>query len=406
MKKLKLIPMMLVLFALLGLVPGTALADTTEDGDWTYYNYGTYIYLTKYQGEGGAVEIPAEIDGLPVTKLNYKFIFSSSGSTVTSITIPASITDFTNRLFTFCTSLTEIIVDSENTIFMSQDGVLFDKAGTTLVSFPQGRSGIYEISSGVTTLGEDAFYQCIGLTGITLPDGLEVMGESAFQYCSGLTSITIPYGVTLLDEYTFSDCTNLREVNLPNSLTTINNRAFQNCEKLTEITIPYSVTCINSYAFNNHNTALLIRGVPGSVAEEFATTAGIDFEAVGIDEMPPILTAGTSERTSLEQAVVTFTTNEVCEYYYAVVEDGADQPELDTTVDGTACTAGEVAFTVTDLTSGAKDVYIVAKDADDMVSTILVMEIHEYDDITPPVLSDASWSRTSYTEATVTFTAN
>ncbi len=249
-----------------------------------------------------------------------------------------------------------------------------------------------------------------GLTTITVhtftSQNTEVVGESEFQYCSGLTSITIPYGVTLLDEYTFSDCTSLREVDLPNSLTTINSRAFQNCEKLTEITIPYSVTYINSYAFKNHNTALLIRGAPGSVAGEFATEAGIDFEAVGIDEMPPILTAGTSERTSLEQAVVTFTTNEACEYYYAVVEDGADQPELDTTADGTACTTGEVAVTVTGLTSGAKDIYLTAKDADGMVSSVLAMDIHEYEDITAPVLSDGSWNRISYTEAEITFTAN
>ena len=75
------------------------------------------------------------------------------------------------------------------------------------------------------------------------------IGNNAFQYCSGLTSVTIPNSVTSIGNYAFSGCSGLTSVTIPNSVTSIGERAFNGCSGLTSITIPNSVTSIGSSAF-------------------------------------------------------------------------------------------------------------------------------------------------------------
>jgi len=73
----------------------------------------------------------------------------------------------------------------------------------------------------VTSIGGDAFYNCSGLTSVTIPNSVTSIGGSAFSYCSGLTSITIPNSVTSIGQNAFSFCTGLTSVTIPNSVTTI-----------------------------------------------------------------------------------------------------------------------------------------------------------------------------------------
>jgi LPXTG-motif cell wall-anchored protein len=93
----------------------------------------------------------------------------------------------------------------------------------------------------------------------------------------------------------------------------------------------------------------------------------------------PVLTAGDVDRTSDTTATVTFTTDVGGEYFYEIVGDGDEAPEIDTTGEGTACDAEEI--TITDpegLSSGAMDIYIIVKDADGNVSELLKMDIAAY----------------------------
>ena len=107
------------------------------------------------------------------------------------------------------------------------------------------------ISHSVTSIGDNAFDDCFGLTSVTIGNSVTSIGSSAFSYCFGLTSVTIPNSVTSIGDHAFSGCDGLTSVTIPNSVTSIGNSAFSGCDGLTSVTIPNSVTSIGAWAFSN-----------------------------------------------------------------------------------------------------------------------------------------------------------
>ena len=147
----------------------------------------------------------------------------------------------------------------------------------------------------VTSIGLRAFYDCSGLTSVTIPNSVTSIMDGAFDSCSGLTSVTIPNSVTSIGDWAFMDCSSLTSVTIPNSITSIGgyafygtgwynsqsngflyldqillgfkgsepigdltinlgtriiaNKAFEGCSGLTSVIIPNSVTSIGEYAF-------------------------------------------------------------------------------------------------------------------------------------------------------------
>jgi hypothetical protein len=108
---------------------------------------------------------------------------------LTDVTIPAGVTFIDADAFFRCEKLTAINVNAGNTTYASVGGVLFNKAQTTLITYPPGRDA-YVIPDGVTTVGTYAFQYCTGLTGITIPASVTTIELGAFYRCTGLTSIT------------------------------------------------------------------------------------------------------------------------------------------------------------------------------------------------------------------------
>lgn len=120
------------------------------------------------------------------------------------------------------------------------------------------------IDSGVTGIGDYAFYYCDKLESITIPGSVIRIGDYAFEHCTGLTSIVIPEGVKSIGDYAFNDCyyeekddkdniisrRGLTNITFPNSLTSIGERAFNGCVNLESIVIPDGVKSIGDYAFN------------------------------------------------------------------------------------------------------------------------------------------------------------
>ena len=116
----------------------------------------------------------------------------------------------------------------------------------------------------VTSIGDYAFYNCKGLTSVTIPSSVTNIGADAFGYCSGLTSITIPNSVTSIGFSAFSGCSGLTSVDIGNGVTSIGSGTFEGCSSLTSITIPESVTSIGIHAFYDCSSLADIT-IPNSV---------------------------------------------------------------------------------------------------------------------------------------------
>ena len=172
-----------------------------------------------------------------------------SECSLTSVTIPSDVTDIDVYAFSGCGSLTAIVVDDNNPAYCSIDGVLFDKNVVTIIKCPEGREGIYSIPSGVTSIGDNAFSSCKGLTSVTIPDGVTSIGDSAFSVCEGMTSVTIPEGVISIGDSAFSSCINMESIVIPDSVKSIDEYAFYCCTHLESITIPIGVTSIGEATF-------------------------------------------------------------------------------------------------------------------------------------------------------------
>ncbi len=112
----------------------------------------------------------------------------------------------------------------------------------------------------VTSIGDDAFDNCGGLTSVTIPNSVTSIGGGAFRYCSGLTSVTIGNSVTSIDGAAFSCCSKLTSVTIPNSVTSIGRFAFAYCSGLTEINVESAntkYTSENGVLFNKDKTTIV-----------------------------------------------------------------------------------------------------------------------------------------------------
>ena len=241
-----------------------------------YYAHHLYLQETEIT----VLNIPSGLTSIG----DYAFFGLSS---MTKTSVPATVTDIGDFAFCGCGSLIEINVASDNPSYCSESGVLFNKAKTSLITYPGGKPGSYTIPGSVNNICSYAFYECSYLTGVVIPSSVTSISEYAFARCNGLTNMVIPNSVTNIGSYTFSDCRNLSKVTIPDSITSIEWGTFYQCEKLndvilsnnvvriceyafygcsslTDLTIPNSVTLISSWAFENCSSIVNIT-IPDSV---------------------------------------------------------------------------------------------------------------------------------------------
>jgi hypothetical protein len=146
------------------------------------------------------------------------------------------VTSIIGSAFNYCTSLTNIEVDEENTAYCSVDGVLFNKDQTSLTRYPEGKTAkSYTIPNSVKTIEYKAFYDCSNLTSVTIPDSVTIIGEDSFYGCTGLTSLTIPDSVTTIGNWAFDNCTGLTGVTIGSGVTYIGYKAFYGCSNLKSV---------------------------------------------------------------------------------------------------------------------------------------------------------------------------
>ncbi len=118
------------------------------------------------------------------------------------------------------------------------------------IIIPEKVKGNDGVECVVTSLGDECFKDCSGLTSITIPSSVTSLGDDCFTSCIGLTSITIPSSVTSLGDDCFSYCSSLTSIEIPSSVTSLGDYCFSGCSNLTSITIPSSVTFLGDDCFS------------------------------------------------------------------------------------------------------------------------------------------------------------
>lgn len=236
--------------------------------------------IKKYNGNDAVVNIPSEINGTPVTTIGNAAFRDSS---VTSVTIPASVTEIGSNAFVDCTNLTSVNYagDWSNLTIQSGNPAVQDAANEQLFDFkftPDNTAVIVTRYNGtaadvtipsrykgkpVTMIDHAAFFNSV-VTSVTIPDSVTSIDDNAFGFCSQLTNISIPNSVTSIGFSAFAHCTSLKSITLPSSLSSISEALFSGCSQLTTIHIPDSVPSIQSCAFYHCRNLETIR-IPVSV---------------------------------------------------------------------------------------------------------------------------------------------
>lgn len=225
----------------------SALAQAYGDYEYTVSNGAATI--TDYLGGDTVITIPSEINGYPVKKIgNYAF---ESCYSLTSVTIPNSVTSIGESAFQYCADLLSVVIPDSVKII-----------GDSAFNLCSGLESVI-IPNSVTTIGYMAFYCCENLTDIEIPNSVTNIGNYAFESCNSLTNVTIPNSLTSIGEGLFYGCYNLINIIIPDSVTSIGNYAFYECKSLTSVTIPNSVKYIGDSIFTNLETL----NYEGSVAE-------------------------------------------------------------------------------------------------------------------------------------------
>ena len=253
-------------------------------------------------GSVKTVNIPSTIKyenfDFKVTSIGYDAFNSwksDSYKSITSVTIPDSVTSIGDSAFQGCSNIEKLIIgkgvksvsryafyncDSLSDVFYNGNvedwlniqfdedtyfkfkTIYFEGKIVDNICIPDTATKIrnkcfYEfndltdvvIGNGVTSIGDSAFYYCTSLTNVTIGNSVTNIGNYAFYGCESLTSVIIGNSVTSIGDSAFSACRSLTNVTIPDSVTSIDYGAFNGCTSLTNVTIGNSVTNIGNYAF-------------------------------------------------------------------------------------------------------------------------------------------------------------
>ena len=248
--------------------------------------------ITEYNGTDTVVVIPSKINGVTVTTIGTDAFL---GLNITSVTIPASVTEIGANAFAGCTNLTSVNYEGDwsNLTIQSGNPAVQDAANAPLFDFefiPPDNTAVivtnYKYNGAaadvtipsryqgkpVTMIDHAAFFNS-AVTSVTIPDSVTSIFDEAFINCPKLTNISIPNSVTYIGFSAFSSCTSLKSITLPSSLSFISGALFLGCSQLTTIHIPVSVTSIGNNAFADCPSLMTVT-YPGSKTQWDDITKG------------------------------------------------------------------------------------------------------------------------------------
>ena len=114
--------------------------------------------------------------------------------------------------------------------YIDEWGVKYSKDGRKLLKSPTALSGTYSIKKTTEIICDRAFFVCINLTSISVPNSVKNIGEWAFAGCSLLSSIDIPNSVISIGNNAFAGCLSLKYISIPESVICLNGNPFGDCE--------------------------------------------------------------------------------------------------------------------------------------------------------------------------------
>ena len=310
MRPKRLISLLVAVCMMITMLPLSAVtafaADTSTDPEDSYKGY-KYAYtvnggnatITKFLGPDAStkstgsykIEIPSELGNCPVTAIGEDAFRGCSA--LTEVTIPQSVTSIGDSAFAGCHNLNSLTINDAATSIGSRaftecplatklslgkkittigDDAFYDCRELNNVTIPQSVTSIgYEafcqcihlktlsfgengenIKTNIETIGDDAFYYCIELESVTIPQSVTSIGNDAFGQCHDLQSLTIKDAATSIGHRAFLGCTSLATISLGENIKTIGYSAFNSCTcvDLTNVTIPENVTTIRPGTFD------------------------------------------------------------------------------------------------------------------------------------------------------------
>ena len=204
----------------------------------------TYIGSNAFSGSNLKkivfLAAPEGTDEVPLRLEDKAFNYCPS---LTEITLPSRITEFTANTITSCNALTSIDIVGEGGLYSAkgEEGrkVLCTADGTTLIFCPQGMAGEFTIPSGIEAIGEDSFSGCKDLRKVIIPGYVTTIAKNAFNGNSGITDVEMDEeGQPLtICEAAFYGCHGLTKITLPARLVKLEVNAFGATSSLVEVTI-------------------------------------------------------------------------------------------------------------------------------------------------------------------------
>lgn len=189
---------------------------------------GKNLAIKGVYGSAQIIELPSEIDGMPVIAISASAF--AGNNTITKVVIDEGIATIGKGAFTNAKKLEQVIMPSTVTIISES---AFEGC-STLQTAP--------LHNRIIEIGAKAFYNCSSLSDVTIHDSISRIGKEAFYGCSSITEIVLPNSITFVDEFAFRKCANLEKITLSESLRTIKKGTFAQCINLKSIEFPENIT--------------------------------------------------------------------------------------------------------------------------------------------------------------------